>query len=428
MRRATLESALIAGAAVAALFDLGVATPRAGAEESPVAVHGFVLGLFTGRTTGALPAGGSDYVLAEERLRLELEGSSESGEAFFLAKGDVFHDAITGSFDVELREAYAGYGGGPLEIRLGRHVATWGVGDLFFINDVFPKDWESFFAGRPMEYLKLGVDGLLLRHSTRHGDVELFVVPTFTPDTMPSSDRFVFPNPFGAAAIQREKEPNATYSNTELALRLARNLAGFDLAAYAYRGFWRTPALSADILTDPATVTRVYPELSVYGFSAQRALLGGVVSLEAGYYDSRQDRAGGDPVAPNSQWRFLIGHQRQLGEELTLGMQIYAETLEHYEAYRASLPSGAPRQDRNRWVVSSRLTQLLHYQTWRLSVFAAYSPSDRDYFVKPEVTVKLTDSLAVLLGASVFGGRHETTFFGQLDRSDNVSVGLRYDF
>jgi hypothetical protein len=44
-------------------------------------------------------------------------------------------------------------------------IITWGVGDLLFINDVFPKDWESFFSGRPPEYLKLGVDGALVTYS-----------------------------------------------------------------------------------------------------------------------------------------------------------------------------------------------------------------------------------------------------------------------
>lgn len=29
---------------------------------------------------------------------------------------------------------------------------------------------------------------------------------------------------------------------------------------------------------------------------------------------------------------------------------------------------------------------------------------------------------------NVFGGREETTFFGQLDRSDNVFATVRYDF
>lgn len=71
-------------------------------------------------------------------------------------------------------------------------------------------------------------------------------------------------------------------------------------------------------------------------------------------------------------------------------------------------------------MVSTRLTQLLKYQTWTLSLFAAYSPTDQDYFFQPEVSHKVTDNLSVSLGANIFGGSSETTFFGQFKKSDNV--------
>ena len=34
------------------------------------------------------------------------------------------------------------------------------MGDLLFINDLFPKDWVSFFVGRDDEYLKAPSDSL----------------------------------------------------------------------------------------------------------------------------------------------------------------------------------------------------------------------------------------------------------------------------
>lgn len=64
-----------------------------------------------------------------------------------------------GEFDVDLREAYLDYTTENCDFRLGRQFVTWGVGDLLFINDVFSKDYVSFFAGRPLEYLKIEVDG-----------------------------------------------------------------------------------------------------------------------------------------------------------------------------------------------------------------------------------------------------------------------------
>lgn len=400
------------------------------AETPTLELHGFLLGAVAIRTTGERPPQGddSDFVLGEERVRLDLSGATGSGDAFFQAKGDLFHDAIDERFDVDIREAYAGCTRSVIDLRAGRQIVTWGVADLFYINDVFPKDWESFFSGRPMEYLKLGVDGVRAQVSSNVVNADFLTIPFFTPDTLPSPERFFTFDPTSGVPNQREEDPETSFSNVELALRVYRQVAGLDASLYAYRGFWRIPGVRLDDPVSPTTATRFFPKLSVYGASVQRGLVDGVLSLEAGYYDSRQDREGGDPTMPNSQWRFLAGYQRQLWEDFTAGVQAYGEVMDDYGAYRDSLPAGSPPQDRLRAVVSVRLTQMLDYQTWKLALFVAYSPTDADYFLQPEVSYKVTDDLSVSVGANVFGGRDETTFFGQLDRSDNVFANVRYDF
>ena len=60
-----------------------------------------------------------------------------------------------------LREGYISYYPSSFyEIKAGRQVLTWGTGDLIFINDRFPKDYESFYSGRDMEYLKVPSDAV----------------------------------------------------------------------------------------------------------------------------------------------------------------------------------------------------------------------------------------------------------------------------
>lgn len=387
-------------------------SPPAGNEESRIKVHGYLLGAFSQRTTGARPARGpDDPVLEEGRLRLDLGGAGASGRALFLVRGDVLYDAVVKGLDGDLREAYAGYASGPVDLGLGRQIVTWGAGDLFFISDVFPKDWDSFFSGRPMEYLKLGVDAFRIRYSSDALSADFLAIPFFTPDIVPSAERFSFVNPLSGVPIRGETEPGTTLSNTELALRLYRRLAGLDASLHVYRGFWRTPAVRLDDPVSPARGTRFVPELSVYAASAQRGLLGGVLSLEAGYYDSRQDSRGDDPAVPDSQWRLLAGYQRQPWEDFTIGVQGYVEVLE-----------------RVRGIVSLRLTRWLDYQTWKLSLFAAYSPTDEDSFFQPVVTCRLTDALSASLGANVFGGNGQAGYFGPIEKSDNVFATIRFDF
>ena len=38
--------------------------------------------------------------------------------------------------------------GNAFDVKIGQQVLTWGTGDYVFLNDLFPKDYPSFFAGR----------------------------------------------------------------------------------------------------------------------------------------------------------------------------------------------------------------------------------------------------------------------------------------
>lgn len=178
----------------------------------------------------------------------------------------------------------------------------------------------------------------------------------------------------------------------------------------------------------PTEVKLFYPERSVYGASLEGRALGGVLSLEAGYYNSRQDRNGSDPTIPNSSTKFLIGYQRQLWEDLTLEVQYYGEHMHDYSHYLNSLPREFPKQKRLTDLFTIRLTQLLRHQTLRLAFFSFWSLSDGDYLVNPEIKYSFTDSIWAAIGAIVFGGGEKWNQFGQFDRNDNVYVQMRYEF
>ncbi len=397
----------------------------AAAEE--VSLHGFVQGNYAARITGEELPGpeGGDVFLGEERLQIKLTTSSQ-GSGFFL-KTDVFRDAVARVTDLDVREAYIDASSGALDLRLGRQIITWGVGDLLFLNDVFPKDSAAFFSGRPLEYLKIGSDAAKVDVFTDTVSVELVVIPFFQADQLPSSERFFVYHPFPGVPRVTE-EPRAEFENTELALRLSRTLSGLDAAVYASRGFFTTPGMRPDDPASPTQVTLVFPRLDTYGASAQGNAFGGVMAVEAAYYDSVDDRSGLDAAIPNSSVRYLVGYQRQPWSDLTTGIQYYAEYLFDYGPYRDALPPGFPAQDRLRHLLTVRLTQLLRYQTLRLSFFAFYSPTDEDYDLIPEVRYSVTDALWGAIGANLFGGKTETTAFGQLNRNDNVYVVARYEF
>jgi hypothetical protein len=408
----------------------GLALSQDGGADWGIDFQSFAFGTFSLRTHSVRPPGpeGRRFLLAEERLRLELNLWTEVAETEVLVKLDGVHDAVTGEFYLDLREAYLDFTRGKADFRLGRQIATWGVGDFLFINDVFPKDWVSFFSGRPLEYLKLGVDALRGRYSSDVINAELLVIPRFEPDTLPTPERFLLFNNFVSAAGRNELMPDTGFDKPEVALRLYRQFRDYDVSAYMYRGYWRSPSQLIDDPVNPMDVTQFFPALSTWGLSAQGQSLGGVISLEAGYYDSREDRAGDNVAIPNSQARFLVGYQRQLSEETTLGLQYYVEVMMNFTAYENALPAGGKRNEKYRDIVTLRLGRFLQHQTWELSLFAFYSRAERDYLVQPRASYRVSDNFSAVLGANFFGGKTRMTFFGQFDRNDNIYLTLRYDF
>lgn len=379
-----------------------------------------------GTTRHVKPASG-DLLLGEERLQLQLSGTAPGGAGYF-TRTDFLRDETDGQSAVELREAYLTYAKGSLNLRAGRQTNTWGVGDLLFINDLFPKNYAALFSGRPMEYLKTGAGSLKTSFYSDKASLDLVATPVFEPDQFPAGQRFFLFDPFSQVTNRVDDRPRHDLGNMELAARLTGPVLGFDAALYAYRGFFRTPSMVPDSMTAPTVINMTYPRLSACGASLQGNAAGGVLSLEAGFYDSRQDRAGTDPVIPNSQTRFLAGYQRTPWTDFTAGLQYYGEYMHRYARYSAALPAGFPKQDRLRQLLTLRLTQFLKYQTWKLSMFSFWSPTDKDFYLIPEAAWRATDELTATVGSNVFGGASRNTFLGQLDRNDNLYVSLRYEF
>ena len=368
-----------------------------------------------------------DISIGEARLQLDL--SRWLGDGELRLKGDLLADGVEEKLDAELREF--NYSFSPyqsVDLRLGRQVLTWGTGDLLFINDTFAKDWESFFIGRDDEYLKLASDAIRAGIFSGPVDIDLIYVPLVTHSRYIDGSRLSYwHGPEGRIAgrdlVMADHERNRMFRDSEYALRLSRNLDGTEYALYGYYGFWSTPEG-----LDPATMKLFYPRLAVYGASLRRALGGGISNLEVGYYDSRDDRNGDNPMVRNSELRLLIGHERELARDFTGGLQYYLERKLDYDNYRASQPAGAPLADENRHLLTLRLTKLLLQQNLQLSLFIYWSPSDQDAHLRPKAHYKINDRLAVEGGANIFTGRHDHTFWGQFEDNSNIFLGLRQSF
>ncbi len=368
-----------------------------------------------------------DISISEMRMQLDL--SKDVNWGIIKLKGDLVGDQVEEKVYAEVREFNVVFSPVDfMDVKLGRQTLTWGTGDLLFVNDLFPKDWKSFFIGRDDEYLKEPSDAVKISTFFDLFDFDLVYSPTFNASEYIDGTRLSYWNSMlgrtaGRDFIFDDIERNSYFRDDEYAVRLSKNIGSIELGFYGYNGFWKTPEG-----LDGETVKLWYPELSVYGASARGALWGGIGNLEVGYYDSHDDSNGADPLVRNSEIRTLAGFERELAHDLTGGFQYYLEWMQEYDTYKSTLPAGTVAKDEYRHVLTLRLTRLLMNQNLRLSLFTYYSPSDQDGYFRPKVHYKVTDQWAVETGANIFFGKYYNTFFGQFQYNTNAYAGIRWSF
>jgi len=375
--------------------------------------------------------------IGETRLQLEMEKSFEN--LTFKVTTDLLYDWMLGRHSVDLergegfldlREASVSFSPADfMDVKLGRQILTWGTGDLIFINDLFPKDWQAFFIGRDTEYLKAPSDALKASFFTDLANVDVVYTPRFDSDRFITGDRLSYWNGSriaGSDSVVHTDKPDSWFDDDEWAVRVSKNINSYELAAYGYWGYWKSPGGS-----DPVTGKHTFPRLNVYGTSARGRVGRGIGNVEVGYYDSTQDSSGDNPFINNSQMRYLIGYSQDLPEiahDFTIGLQYYVEQMLNYGDYRRTLPVSSKAADEYRNVLTFRLTKLFLNQNLRCSLFTYYSPTDKDSYMRPNLNYKINDNLAVEVGANVFFGDYQHTFFGQFEDDTNIYAALRYSF
>ncbi|WP_208596320.1 hypothetical protein [Desulfovermiculus halophilus] len=391
-------------------------------------VHGFA-DLRAGPRLYSDPVQSEDGTLAEARLQLETMKYWDQANAQLDVSSDFILDGIEEEGDIDLRQLRLTWTPiSSVDIRAGRQVLSWGTGDQLFINDLFPKDWQSFLIGRDVEYLKAPGDAVRVGWFTDVANFNLVYTPKFDPDRYISGERLSFFHPglgriAGAENEIHTHKPDDWFTDDEWALRAYRNLGRYTTALYAYFGYWKSPGGS-----DPGTGKSTFPQLNVYGASVQGPVGPGIGNIEIGYYDSEQDRDGDDPFVNNSEFRLLAGYEQELAHELTGSVQYYLEHMQDYSAYRNNLPSGMEARDEDRQVLTLRLTKLLMNQDLTLSFFAFYSPTDEDIYLRPRASYELSDAWTAEIGGNIFAGEKDWTFFGQFEDNSNLYASLRYSF
>jgi hypothetical protein len=360
--------------------------------------------------------------LSELRARINLDYSHELFE--FTAKAETIYDDVLADTLWQTRELNVSVSPFSfVDIKVGRQILTWGTGDYLFLNDLFPKDWQSFFSGRDDQYLKAPSDSIRSSWYINNVTFELAWTPQFTSDEYITGERFSFYSSQVQQIVAPDKdlEINKT-DNEQWSSRLTTNLLGIELAVYGYKGYWPTPA---GVNSDNQGY---FPRLNSWGVSALAPFMDGIFNFEYASYNSIDDSHGDDATIVNGQQRLLLGYERELGKDLTASFQYYLEKTKDYEQLISSSINPEQQVDENRQLLTLRLTYRTRQQTLNYSLFAFYSHTDSDAYLKPSLDYRYDDHWSFATGANVFFGENDYSFFGQHKDNTNAWLRARYEF
>ncbi len=399
-------------------------------------IHGFAEGAFA-------PKFGSDktkhenFNMAEARVQLKSEYYFDDDtvltdwQTYISVKFDFLLDGyMERSFVTDIRELNVSFMPFDfMDIKVGRQVLTWGTGDYLFLNDLFPKDYISFFIGRDDEYLKKPNDALRVMLFPDWFNLDLVFIPFFRENDVPEGKRISFFDAFegGITGLNTRREILTRSNNPEnfmYAGRIYRNFSSYETALYYYRGFDPSPRS----YYSERDLMLYYERLDAYGGSVRGPVLSGIGNIEVSYYYSPEDSHGDIRERQNSRMKYLAGYEKDLGNDLRIGFQYYLEQTLDYDEYHRALRSLDYRWDEFRHVITNRVTKLFANQTIRASVFTFFSPSDMDVYVRPSLSWDATDAWTLTIGANLLWGRDSWTEFGGVQKNKNIYVRLRYSF
>lgn len=366
----------------------------------------------------------SNSPLEEIRARINVNYSTLHFD--ITAKGELLFDQVLNNNKLLVREL--NIQASPfdfLDIKIGKQVLTWGTADYLFINDLFPKDWQSFFSGRDDEYLKAPSNSVKISWFINGYTLDVVWTPEFTEDNFIRGERFSFYSPQLQQQIAPESFTYQEPNDEQWFTRLSTTQQGVEYALYGYKGRWTTPeGINSSQLP-------YFPKMNSVGASIRAPLYKGLFNAEIVNYNSIENTEAyysNTYFAPYSQQRFLIGYETELIKNVTLNTQYYVEHTKNHAQLASSYAYPEQLKDRNRQLLTARLTIRALQQTLVYSIFTFYSPTDHDGYLKSSISYRQDDHWLYSVGANVFWGKEDFSFFGQHQKNSNIWAKVRYQF
>lgn len=276
-----------------------------------------------------------------------------------------------------------------LSIKLGRQSLSWGLGEFIFLNDLFAKDWQSFFNGDDISYLKKPNDALKLSYYFGESSLDVVYQPQHSVDDLyqPISDL-------------------TSPSDSSIHARYYFSSGQTDYAFYASDGISNTPQFIAGQFE--------YQQLKSFGASMIKPLAGGLFKAEFSNYWLDNSLA-----QSSKQQRYLIGFEREIMPRLNLSLQAYLE--------QDDMGSTASQTLDNRQLITTSFNYRSSDDNWHSQLMFFHSPNHHDNYLRISSSYRYSDQI-ILSGQINNLNGHSDTFFGQLKTIDNAALRITFYF
>lgn len=349
-----------------------------------------------------------------ERARFKLSARADADAAYALER-DYYPRPVRRDqrHDFMVREAYVDTSAGDWEFRFGRQHVVWGeVVGLFLADVVSAREMREFLLPE-FEAMRIPQWGARAEY---HGGPTYFEllwipVPSFDRIGKPGADFYPFPLPPGTRV--RDERPDPDPGDGNWGLRVARLVAGWDLAAFYYNSRDVAPTLYRS--AQAPTFELRHDRIRQVGATMSKDLGALVLKGEAVHTRGRRFLTADLGLRGSDTLEYVVGVDIPVEDVWRVNLQHYARLLYSDDA---SIPT-----DR----YETGLTLLVNRKfgdDFEAEVLVVSGLNRPDYMLRPKLVWNISREWRGQFGADIFGGS-DKGLFGRFDERDRVYVELR---
>ena len=430
MKRLILLLMLLCGSAAAqGLFEHAM-TETEENTALPVEINGFMRGLtYTGQSAASHKAD-LKAALAELDLQFRVrKGDWGQGFAHFrMRRGSELGEAVS---EIELREAYAAFYCGALDLRLGHQIVVWGRADgINPTNNITP---QNMLRRSPDEDDRRQGNMMMRAFYTANPfRLEFIWTPVYAASTLPLG---LVPLP-ESIVLTDTWTPPTLLREGNLAVKLHVETAKFDGSLSLFEGYAPLPGLAANLPLDGSTIPVTPTPYRTRILGADFQTTWGALGLRGEVaWKKPKDAAQVFAPAPEEEIHAVLGLDRSWGD-FNLILQYEYKHVPHWAAPILAAvypldPLGFLFIEKNRMLAGqlektqhgliARPSWSLCHETLSLEMLTLYRFTTEEWMLAPRLHYNLADALTLTAGADLYDGP-EATLFGSIH--DAFSAGF----